>query len=161
MAVSLALTAVGAGVTYKTQSDTAKAQSEAIEKERQLQQNDLVRQQDQQARQAAGEMNEAQRQSVADAAMFQVITGEYGGGNTANRGMAVMGVQQGEQMATIGSNAATVAGETGFRSLATNQLAASRANSISRPSAVGSLLTIGAAATGTYAENQRLTQPKK
>lgn len=149
MLTSLALTAASGAAAYRQQSNTAKQQANAVETERALQQNDLVRQQDQQTRAASQEMNEQARQSLADAALFEVITGEYGGGNTANRGMAVMGIQQGEQQAVIGSNARTAAGETGFRSLAVQQQASSRIASISRPSAFGSLLTIASSATPT------------
>lgn len=155
MATSLAMSAIGTGVAFQQQSKAADAQAEAIEQERKLQQNDLARQQDQQTAAAADEMNEQARQALADTALFDVITGEYGGGNTANRGMAVMGVQQGEQMATIGSNAKLAASETGFRSYAVNSRSASQAANISRPSAFGTLLTIGAQATSTYASHRQ------
>lgn len=161
MLASMALTVASGAAAYKQQSNTAKQQADAVETDRALQQNDLVRQQDQQTRAASQEMNEQARQSLADSALFDVITGEYGGGNTANRGMAVMGVQQGEQQAVIGSNARTAAGETGFRSLAVQQQASSRIASISRPSAFGSLLTIASAVAPTaqqYREHQLATQ---
>lgn len=135
---------------HEAQVDMAEKQGQAIAEANALQQMDLARQRDQQLAQATDQTNEAHRQALADMATLDAIAGEFGGGNTANRGRAVLGVQQGETLATIGTNALNGLTETAFASRAAYRNASSQIRSIRAPSQLEGLLTIGSAALSSY-----------
>lgn len=148
--VSLGISAASAVAAHQQQSGQAKNQQAAIEREARLQQADLVRQRDQQFDAANAEMNEHARQAMQEMAMFDVVAGEYGGGNSVDRARTVGDVQNGEQLATISHNASIASGESSFRSLSVREQALSRIGAIQRPSNLGTALQIGSAAVNAY-----------
>lgn len=150
----LAISAASALVSYDQQSQMADAQAEGIKRQRDLQLNDLARQGEQQREADAAQMNEAAKRSARDMAAFDVMAGEYGSGNSMERARATMGVQAGENMATLAGNARTAAGENSFSSLATKTRSSAQLASIAQPSAIGTALKIG----GAYA-NYSSMQP--
>jgi ATPase subunit of ABC transporter with duplicated ATPase domains len=154
----LTIAAMSAVTSHQQQSQMVEAQTEAINREQRLQENDLARQQGQQHAAAAAQMNEQARRAQKDMALFEVVTGEYGGGNSAARAGAVSTIQNGEALATIGQNASNAQGETSFRSLAVSSQAQSRLASLQRPSNLGTALRIGAAGLGAYNHHQALTK---
>lgn len=154
----LAIAAVSAVSAHQQQSQMVESQTEAINREQKLQENDLARQQEQQNAAATAQMNEQARRAQKDMALFEVVTGEYGGGNSANRAGAVSTIQNGEALATIAQNANTAQGETSFRTLAASSQAQSRLASLQRPSNLGTALRIGAAGLGAYGQHQALTK---
>jgi hypothetical protein len=160
MTIAMAALAIGSAyMGHEQQVKSAEAQGEAIQQANDLQQMDLERQRNQQQAKSAEEANAAHRAAFADMATLDAIAGEYGGGATANRGRAVMGVQQGETLATINSNARNGLTETSYASVASLKNAQSSANAIRAPSQLEGLLTIGAAAGqswNNYETGQRL-----
>jgi hypothetical protein len=144
--IGLAVSVAGAGVSYEQQRGTASRQTDAINKNNELEQNDLSRQADQARAASAAEMNAHSQQAAKDAALFDVITGEYGGGKTASRTAAIGSVQNGEALSTISSNASNRLGEIGFQSYGAGARSASQLASLSHPSLVGTALQIGSAA---------------
>lgn len=160
MAMSLAISAVTAAKAHDDGRRNANTQSDALKEAAYLEGNDLQRQQSQEASAAADQMNEHAQAASADMAHAQTIAGEYGGGNTIERGLAVLGAQQSGDLATVAANAGKVGEQTRFDALASNRRAASRLASIQRPSAFGTALTIGAAAVNSYATAKSLEKPK-
>lgn len=152
VSISLGLSAATAVTSYAGMSASAEGQGEAVKRASQLQQMDLERQAGQQREAAAQQVNEQARAAQRDAALFDVIAGEYGGGNTADRTAAVARVQQGENLATMGRNAELASQENRFASLATTSAANARLASIQRPSLIGTALQIGGAAA-TWQKN--------
>lgn len=139
----LIISAAGAVASAAAQKQQADQQQAATERQENLQQQDLVRQQqqiDQQTRQA---MNGQARQAMHDMALFDTVTGEYGGGNSADRARAVSMVQNGENLATIASNRDDAQVENRFDSLAVRSGANARLASIQQPSWVETGLRIG------------------
>jgi len=160
MGVSLAITALSAATAQDSGRRQANQQSDALKDAAYLQGNDLQRQQSQEASAAADQMNAHAQEAHADMARAQAIAGEYGGGNTADRGLAVLGNQQGAELATVASNAGKVDEQTRFDNLSSNRRLSSQLASIQRPSAFGTTLTIGGAAVNAYAMNKSLSKPK-
>jgi hypothetical protein len=161
MIASFAMAATGAVVSHQNASAQAKQTEAAIKKEESLQQADLMRQRDQQYAASAAEMNEHARTAMKEAALFDVVTGEYGGGTTTDRAATIGRMQNNEQLATMQSNASTAAGENSFRSNSIREMALSRIGSIQRPSNLGTALQIGAAAANSYAGYKTANTPKK
>jgi hypothetical protein len=149
--ISIGLTAASGVAGYQMQSKAAKQQEASIRADEALQQNDLARQRDQQHEAAAAQMNEQARAAQREMALFDVVSGEYGGGNTDTRGRAVASLQDSEQLATLADNAQTAFGENSFASMASSSRAQSRIAGIQRPSAFGTALQIGAAGLNAYA----------
>lgn len=152
--VSLALTAAAGAATYVQAEENADKQQEQLDKAENLNQMDLARQRDQQAQAGAQQMNEAGRQAVKDGALFDAITGEFGGGVSVDRAGAGQGIQNSEKLATINQNVKAGMSENGFASMASVQQTNSRLAAIQRPSAIGTALQIGAQATSTYSSYQ-------
>ena len=152
----LAIATVGALAGHDAMRQSANAQADGIKRQAELQQNDLARQSEQQREAAAAQMNEHARAAAKDTALFDVLTGEYGGGNSADRARATMGLQQDENLATIQGNARAAAGENSFASLAVQSQAQARLASIQRPSKLGTALQIGGAAAGAWSQHNQL-----
>ena len=97
-------------------------------------------------------MNAAARKALQDAALFDVVAGEYGGGNSIDRARTIGNLQANETLATIAANARNAQSETGFRRLATLDQTQAKLAAINRPSVLGTALKIGGAAAGAYAQ---------
>lgn len=149
-ALSLGVSTAAAGLSYVQGTSNAKTAASNIKTAAQQQQMDLERQNEQQRQAAAGQMNEHAQRLMKDNALFDVVTGEYGGGNTADRSRAVSGVQAGEQLATIAGNAQSALQENSFASTAASTRANAQLSSIQRPSIFGTALQIGAGAVNAY-----------
>lgn len=153
--VTLTVATLGltAGSTYMQHEAGVKAaenQSEALTKQDAFRQMDLERQMQQQNAQAADEMNAAHRSALSDMATLNAIAGEFGGGATAERGKAVSNIQAGETLATVGSNARNGLAETGYAASSSRENTLAQIRSIQGPSQIGTLLSLGAQATGSY-----------
>lgn len=143
---------------HNAQMDAAKNQQDALDLNNRVTHMDLQRQATQQAEQAAGENNAYAAAARRDMATLDAFNGEYGGGNTGNRAVAVMGVQQGQDFATIGSNAMKKQGEISLASTASNLSTSQGIAAINKPSMTGSLLTIAGQTAGHYAAS-KVRQP--
>jgi hypothetical protein len=147
---SLALTTASTISSVDAQRSTANKQADAARTSGNLQEMDIARQADQQAQADAAEMNAHAKQAAHDAALFDVVAGEYGGGATQDRNRAVAGVQVGEQMATISGNAMNAQGESKFASMASRMRTNAQLASIQQPNYLGAALQLGAAGVNTY-----------
>lgn len=150
--VSAGMSAATAALSYVQGNAQASAQSQAIQRNAEMQQADLDRRAGEQAQATAAQMNDQARKAQADMALFDTISGEFGGGVTQQRASAAMGIQQGEALATIGKNHDSTARQGSFDSLALKSQTASQLASISRPSLLGTALTIGGSYVG-YRQN--------
>lgn len=147
MKVSAAMSAATAVASYAQGNAVADAQEQAIKQNAALQQADLDRQAGEQREADASQMNEQARAAMKDMALFDVVAGEFGGGVSSDRASASMGIQQGEATATLAKNSDNVARQGSMTSLALQARTGSQLASISRPSLIGTALSIG----GTYA----------
>jgi hypothetical protein len=154
--IMLAITAVTAVASAAEQTRQADIQQDRVEEQERLNQQDLVRQQDQIDQQARQAMNEQARQAMSDMALFDTITGEYGGGKTAERAGVVSMVQHGENLATIAGNRTGAQMENRFESLAVRSGANAKLASIQQPDWVETGLKIGAG----YANYKASKAPK-
>lgn len=148
MKVSAGISAASALASYAQGTATAKAQTEAVKRNADLQQADLDRQAGEQREAEAAQMNEQARSARKDMALFDAVAGEYGGGVSVDRASAAMGIQQGEGTATLAKNSDNAGRQNSMTSLALQARTGSQLASISRPSLIGTALTIG----GSYAD---------
>lgn len=153
----LALSAATTYASYAAAEDNADKQQEALDKAENLNQMDLARQRDQQAQAGAQQMNEAGRQAAKDGALFDAISGEFGGGVSVDRAGAGQGIQNSEKLATINQNVKAGMSENGFASMASVQQTNSRLAAIQRPSAIGSSLQLGASGLNIYSNYRKQT----
>lgn len=137
-----------AGASYEAQRQTASAQADSIRRASASAQTDLQRQQSQIDAQAAQQINAQARQAQKDMALFDVVTGEFGGGGSATRARTVAEVQRGENLSTIATNRDNAQMESHFASLATADRANSQLASIHQPSLFETGLDIASAALG-------------
>lgn len=148
---ALGLSALGAITSYQGQANQAGAQERAINQAHDQELMDGQRQAQQQHDAAADQMNEHARKSREDAALFQVVAAESGGGTSVARAGVIGGQQADAGLATLADNAQKGLAENSFAAGASTSRAAGRISSISRPSLLGTMLTIGgAAATGHH-----------
>lgn len=162
---TLAITAASAAAQYEQASDAADDQEqanrntrEALQKQRDGERMDSERMQQQAHEEAAGEANAHAMDALKDMAAFDAIAGENGGGVTSQRASAALGIRQGQDLATISSNAQKRQAEIGFGDFAsTNRQAASMAAipSVRRPSLMQAGLTIAGAGVTAYGANKR------
>lgn len=158
--IASALIAAGGAVAQHEQARSqGNRMADAADRENDLMQADLQRQADQQDAAARAEMNEANRKAIHDAALFDVVAGEYGGGNSVNRARSIGNLQANENLATIAANARTTQSETGFKRLSTLDMANSKLAAIAQPSVVGTALQIAGAGANAYA-GYRSSQPR-
>ena len=153
-AIYLGVAALMAYDSHEQGVDNAERQGEALAKEHDLKQSDLRRQQQQQYDAQAAEQNAAARQAARDAALFDVVAGEYGGGNSVDRARAVSQINVDETIATIGRNGSTAREETLFRSIATQKSSLSQIGTLKGPSRLGTALKLGAAAGDYYGKTK-------
>ena len=130
-------------------ADAQDAQNELTKnlllQEQSLTQMDLERQRQQERDAAASEANAYASQALKDQGELDAILGEGFAGNTAGRKTAVMGIQQGQDIATLASNSNRVQAELGFASSAASNATSQRIASLrpaDRPSKFGTALTI-------------------
>ena len=155
--LSTALAATTTVVGVDSAQKNAYQQRLAVDKAGALEQMDLTRQSQQQAEAGASQMNDHARKAREDAALLQVISGETGGGATADRLAAIGNLQAGEGAATISSNVQKGLSENAFQANAAKVRQGNQLASISGPSMLGAALTIGGQALKGYGA----TQPKK
>ncbi|QSI31477.1 hypothetical protein GNX71_18590 [Variovorax sp. RKNM96] len=136
---------MSAAVTVKTTEDNADAQAKAIKQANDLKQNDLDRQQQQLTEQRAAEANALAMRQREDMAAFDVIAGENGGGITSQRGLASLGIQQGQDTATLKDNGLKQSAEIGYAKAAASTGAASKLSTIQQPSYAQAGLSIASA----------------
>lgn len=153
--------AASAVASYVQADRQAKAQTAGIEEENRLQQADLARQQEQQREAAAAQMNEHARRSFKDASLFDVVTGEYGGGKTADRTAQIGDIQTGEQFATITKNSALTLQESAFQGAAMSSQARAKINSVQRPSIIGTGLQLASAGLEYKTQMKKLETDQK
>ena len=143
--IGLAISGASAVASHEAQSDAADAQARSIQQNRDAARSDAERAQQQAAEQQAGEANEQAMRSHRDMALFDAIAGENGGGNSSMRGAAALGIQQGQDLATVNSNAQKVQSEIGFGDLAAGTRASQGLAAIKQPSLLEAGLTIAGA----------------
>lgn len=150
MVASLAITAASTAASLDTQRKTGNQQADAIQKAQDLQALDAARQQTELGSQGAEAMNDAARRSQAQLATLDAISGEYGGGLTADRGRAVAGLQSSENLATVSSNSKSAMNEAAAGAYANQARSQSQLNAIQRPSVALAGLQLGASALDAY-----------
>jgi hypothetical protein len=144
-AISAGITGLQAVTGYAAQSDAADAQALKINQERASARMDAERAQQQAYEQAAGEANAHSMKAASDMALFDAIAGENGGGVSSQRGAAAIGIQNGQDLATINSNARKGQSEIGFGDLAAGNRATQSLAAIRQPSLLEAGLTIAGA----------------
>jgi hypothetical protein len=143
--ISAGLSGVQAVAGYMAQSSQADAATLKINQDRQAARMDAERQQQQAYEASAAEAN-AQAMRAADVlATFDAISGENGGGVSSQRGAAVIGIQNGQDLATVNRNAQKTQQEIGFGDLAAGTRASQSMASIKQPSLLEAGLTIAGA----------------
>lgn len=157
MAISAAMTAASAAAQYSSAQDAANKQEEAnnnkrqaLDQQRDGERMDLERQQQAEQEAAAAAGNAHAMQATKDMASFMAIAGESGGGASAGRGAAAIGIQNGQDMATLASNSRKQQVEIGMGDFASrNRAITGKAaiQAVAQPSLLQSALTIGGAAT--------------
>lgn len=152
--IGLAISAASAVASHAAQNSAAKSSARGLRQAEDQQQMDLIRQADEQQEAAGQQMNEHARSAMRDAALFDTVAGEYGGGNTVDRAASVGGVQQGEQLATIGRSAELASQNNRNASLATTQRTNASLASVRMPSSVGLALQIGGQIGGAYVKEK-------
>lgn len=142
---SAAISAVGAVSAHNAQEDQAEAQAKAVLQNRDAARMDNERAMQQAAEAAAGEANTHAMQARRDMAAFDAITGEAGGGVSAKRQAAAIGIQNGQDLTTVQSNARKGQAEIGFGDSAAGIKASQQLASIKQPSMLETGLTIAGA----------------
>jgi len=148
----VAVAVVAAVTGYAENRQTAKRQDNAIRTTTEMEQMDLNRQADQMNEAARAQMNDAARKATHDQALFDVVAGEYGGGNSVDRARTIGDIQSNENLSVIATNSQNAASENGFAHLATTAQANAKLAAINQPSGWGTALQIGGAATKAYAD---------
>lgn len=158
--IGLGLAAVSGAAQYEGQRKSASQQADGLRKQQLLEQNDLIRQQQQIDAATRQQMSEASKAALRDMDLFGVVAGEYGGGRSVDRIAAIGDVNRGEQLATIAANRDNSQVENRFQSLATATATNSRLSSIQRPSLIETGLRIGGAAVNARQSQLAAQRPK-
>lgn len=153
-ATALAISSVQAVAQYSGQKSQANAQARAIQADRDAARMDAQREQQQAYEASAAEVNAYEAEARRRMATFDVIAGEAGGGGSLSRQRAAIGVQQGQDLATLQSNSRKTQQEIGFGDLAAGQRASSNMAAIRQPSLLEAGLTIAGAGIGQYTKTQ-------
>jgi hypothetical protein len=141
----MAVTVASAVMQQQATADAADAQAQAIKQNRDAERMDTERQMQQAQEVGAATINAHALQSYKDMATFDAIAGESGGGVSAQRGAAAMGIQSGQDLATVAANAQRGSGELAFSDIASGNKAAQSFASIKQPSMAELGLTIAGA----------------
>lgn len=154
-ALQMAGSVLGSGMQFQQQQEAADAQNAANEEQRrQLRQQqerdamDSARARSQQWETDAAETNQYAMEHRKAFATFDALVGEGAGGVTAQRKLATMSTQQGQDMATLASNSTKARseislGENGRAATTNNQIASIK--DVKGPSPLGMALQIGGA----------------
>lgn len=151
---TIAMTALSiAGTAYGAvqQNKAANRQAKAIGMQQQAEANAQQLQMNQVSNQAAQEMNERNRQAMAEAATFDAITGEYGGGATASRQAAELAFNRNNDLSSIQTNRNSALSQIGMESQGAALRSKAQLASIQRPTYLGTALTIAGQAGSAYA----------
>lgn len=143
--LTLAASAVGTGVQYEQQRQSANVQADAIEREQNAQLNDQARIMEQQRQSDMAQANAYADQARARMAHMETILGEGGSGVTGDRKLTALGLEQGQDMVTLADNARKRSEDLSFGSYATKVRGSNALASISQPSLLGSGLTLASA----------------
>lgn len=157
---ALVISAIGTGASMEAQRKSSSQRGHALEVQNDLIQADLDRQGQQQYESAQAAAQAASQKARKDQALFDVVAGEYGGGNSTDRIRTVGAVQTSEELATIQKNSRLQTQETGFASIAATRNAQASIGTLQGPSLMGSALQIGKAYVDYTAARERQTTPK-
>lgn len=166
-AVASAASAAQAHQAQKAQANyTNKANAIAekqIETEADMQRMDAERQRSQETQQAASEVNAYQLDAMRDRSSMETLLGETGGGGTADRRLTTLGVRQGQDLATMASNATHRQSELGFQEsagLASTRSKVTQLRPGVAPSKAGLALDIAGIALTTAGRYNTVNNPK-
>lgn len=133
----------------KAQAMGHDAQNEQARKafalEESLAQMDIARQRQQEHEAAAAEANAYAAEARREQGEVDALLGEGFAGNSGDRRTAALGIRQGQDMATLTSNASRVQSELGYASMAASNSARQKMASLrpaDHPSKFGTALTI-------------------
>lgn len=132
-------------VTADSQAD---AQGDALTKAGNLAVADAERMANEAASISADQQNEQARQAARDFALFDVVSGEYGGGASVGRQASIGRLQSSENLATIQRNSERQQGQIGFDAQAASFRNNQQLAAIDRPSWLGTSLRLGSAVLG-------------
>src|ERR1051325_2600606 len=114
MAIAAGISAVSAGVAYQEGKSAAKTQEKAMEANATLEQNALSRQAQQTAEAAAEHQNERALAARQEMAAFDAVTGEFGGGVSAQRMASEVAFNRQKDLASISRNRDNSVAEIGY-----------------------------------------------
>jgi|GEM_PF-6152523 len=167
---SFAVTTVQTYMQYqgqKAQADWQNRQNEEARKRIQLEYDrrisDGERMRREQYEEDASEVNAYQQQAQRERASLEALLGEYGGGNTGDRKLAAIGIQQGQDLATVRSNATKKQAELGYQESSDLWNISNQVHSLTpavRPSALGAGLTIAGAGLQLGSRLHDIKNPK-
>lgn len=150
-----------AKATEQSNAITAQQTQQALDERR----NDEARQMQQQYEADASQVNQHQLDAERSQATLDTLLGEYGAaGGSADRRLATLGVRQGQDVATLQSNANKAQQEIsmGARSdlVSIANAGASQQRAVARPSVLGTGLTIASAALQYGDRMSTIKRPK-
>lgn len=167
---SAAASAAGAYAQYDGQRKQANYTDKAndiarhqIELEADAARADQERMRTQQAEQAASETNAYEDAARKQRASLDALIGEYGGGNTGERRLATLGMAQGQDLATMQSNAQKASAEAGFQGTAALSSINSKVTGLTpgmKPSSTGLALNLASTALTAGSRYQTINNPK-
>jgi hypothetical protein len=146
-----ALSIAGTVASAQAQQKQANAQAAAMGKQAAAEQAALALQQDQQARASAEEMHQRNQVAMAEAASFDALAGEYGGGASASRQAAELAFNRDRDLASIKTNRDNALQQIGAESRGADSRFNAGLASLQRPSRLGTALTIAGQAGSAYA----------
>lgn len=136
--------------------ETGEKQAQAVQDTRNAARMDAERAQQQQGEVDAGTANAHALAAAQHMAAFDAISSEAGSsGATAQRGAAAIGVQSGQDMATIASNSRHAQGEITIGDQAAGIKASQQMAAIQRPSGTMAMLQIASTGVNAYTEYQK------
>lgn len=140
--MSMGLTIAGTAYGAQQQNKAANQQARAIGLQAQADANAQQLQMQQVGYQAAEEMNQRNRQAMVEAATFDAITGEFGGGATASRQAAELAFNRNQDLGTITTNRDNTLSQIGQESRGAALRSRAQLASLQRPTYPGTALTI-------------------
>jgi hypothetical protein len=166
-AVASAASAAQAHQAQKAQADYQNKANAIAEKqigvEADMQRMDAERQREQERQQATSEANAYQLDATRERSHLDTLIGEQGGGNTGNRQLTALGVRQGQDYATMASNASNKQAELGFQESATLNSTRSKVTQLRPgvgPSGSSLALSLASTALTTAGRYQSINNPK-
>jgi hypothetical protein len=154
---SLAISAVSSLAAANAQQKVANKQAYNLTLEQQGEQNALSLRMNQEATAAAQEANQRNLAAAAEAASFDAISGEYGGGVTSQRGAAAIDASRNADLGTIATNKDNTLSQLGQQARGSGLRYQSSLSSLSRPNRLGIGLSLAGSAVNAYANTQKPT----